>query len=173
MELTKKDRVGLLQSVWLFQPCTRRELNQLLTLTAVRDVPAGHQLTRDGQPRREFMVIVDGKADVMRKGKVVALIGPGDCVGEISLLDRREHVATVVATEPTRLLVMTGASFDLLLRDQPSFARNLLRTVSRRLRQALEDPFADALTATTPVTGALGHSDAARYGAFRRARDIT
>jgi len=138
MQLTKRDRVALLRLVWLFESCTRRELDQLLTLTAVREVEAGHRLSREGEPRREFMVIVDGKAEVARGGELLATLGPGDFVGEMSLLDRKEHVATVTATEPTRLLVMTGASFDLLLRDQPSFARNLLMIVSRRLREVVE-----------------------------------
>jgi CRP-like cAMP-binding protein len=128
MQLPKHDRVALLRSVWLFESCTLRELNQLVTLTAVREVEAGHHLSRKGDPPREFMVIVEGKAK----------LGPGDAVGEMSLLDRKERVATVIALEPTRLLVMTGASFDLLLREQPSFARNLLVVVSRRLRDVVE-----------------------------------
>jgi CRP-like cAMP-binding protein len=138
MQLPKHDRVALLRSVWLFESCTLRELNQLVTLTAVREVEAGHHLSRKGDPPREFMVIVEGKAKVVRHGEALATLGPGDAVGEMSLLDRKERVATVIALEPTRLLVMTGASFDLLLREQPSFARNLLVVVSRRLRDVVE-----------------------------------
>jgi len=141
MEVPRHDRVELLRSVWLFETCTRLELNQLVTLTAVREVGAGQHLSRKGDPPREFMVLVEGKAEVVRHGEALASLGPGDFVGEMSLLDRTERVATVTALEPTRLLVMTGASFDLLLRDQPSFARNLLVVVSRRLRHVLETRF--------------------------------
>jgi CRP-like cAMP-binding protein len=52
----------------------------------------------------------------------------------MSLLDRKERVATVTALTPATLLVMTGVNFDNMLREQPPFARNLLTMVSRRLR---------------------------------------
>jgi CRP-like cAMP-binding protein len=134
MRVPKRDRVELLRSVWLFAGCSNRELDQLATVTAVRDVPAGGQLTREGDRRREFGVLVEGKAEVRRQGELIATIGPGDAVGEMSLLDRKQPVATVTATEPTLVLVMTAANFDMLLRELPSFARNLLTIVSRRLR---------------------------------------
>jgi CRP-like cAMP-binding protein len=134
MRVPKRDRIDLLRSVWLFAACTNRELDQLATVTAVRDVPAGGHLTREGDRRREFGVLVEGKAEVRRRGELIATVGPGDAVGEMSLLDRKQSVATVTATEPTLVLVMTAANFDMLLRELPSFARNLLTIVSRRLR---------------------------------------
>jgi CRP/FNR family cyclic AMP-dependent transcriptional regulator len=134
MELTKHNRVDLLRSVWLFEGCTHRQLDQLATVAAVRAIPAGRHLSREGDPHREFMVIVDGKAEVTRHGQYIATLGPGDFVGEMSLLDRTDRVATVIAAEPTTLLAMTGANFDMILRDHPTFARNLLTVVSRRLR---------------------------------------
>jgi CRP-like cAMP-binding protein len=123
-----------LRSAWLFGACTRKELDQLATVTVVRDIPVGRFLSREDTRRREFSVIVEGKAEVRRSGELIATIGPGDCVGEMSLLDRKQTVATVTAIEPTRVLVMTAANFDMLLRELPLFARNLLTIVSRRLR---------------------------------------
>jgi CRP-like cAMP-binding protein len=134
MQLPKHNRIELLRSVWLFDGCTGRQLNQLATVSEVRAVHAGRRLSREGEPHREFMVIVDGKAEVTRHGRYVATLGPGDFVGEMSLLDRKERVATVTALSPTTLLTMTGANFDVILREQPAFARNLLTVVSRRLR---------------------------------------
>jgi CRP-like cAMP-binding protein len=134
MELSKTNRIDLLRSVWLFEGCSQRELDQLATVTAVRVVKAGQELSREGEPHREFMVIVDGKADVSRGGELIATLGAGDFVGEMSLLDRKERVATVTAVEPGHLLVMTGANFEMLLREQPAFSRKLLTVVSRRLR---------------------------------------
>jgi CRP/FNR family cyclic AMP-dependent transcriptional regulator len=134
MQLPKRSRVDLLRSVWLFEACSQRELDQLATVTAVRAVTSGHYLSREGDQHREFIVIVDGKAEVTRQHQNIAILGPGDFIGEMSLLDRKERVATVTALTPTTLLVMTGANFDMILRDHPSFARNVLTVVSRRLR---------------------------------------
>jgi CRP-like cAMP-binding protein len=135
MQIAKRSRVDLLRSVWLFEECSQRQLDQLATVADVRLVNAGDYLSREGEPHREFMVIVDGKAEVTRHGQHIATLGPGDSVGEMSLLDRRERVATVTALTPTTLLVMTGVNFDIILREQPSFSRNLLTVLSRRLRE--------------------------------------
>ena len=134
MQVTKHNRIDLLRSVWLFETCSGRELDKLATVAIPREVEAGRRLSREGGSRREFIVIVEGKAEVVRNGEVLATLGPGDFVGEMSLLDRQEHVATVTATEPSTLLLMTAANFDMLLREIPSFARSLLTIVSRRLR---------------------------------------
>jgi CRP-like cAMP-binding protein len=146
MQLPKHNRVHLLRSVWLFEGCSGRQLDQLATISSVRTVEAGECLSREGDPHREFMVIVDGKAEVTRRGTHIASLGPGDFVGEMSLLDRTERVATVTAVSPTTLLLMTGANFDMILREQPSFARNLLTVVSQRLR----DVETRYITAPTP-----------------------
>jgi CRP-like cAMP-binding protein len=134
MKLAKNARVDLLRSVWLFASCSGRELNQVATLAEVREVEAGTRLTREGDAHREFIVIVEGKAEVDKHGQLLSTLGPGDFVGEMSLLDRKQRVATVTAIEPSTVLVMTAASFELLMRDQPTFVRNLLTVVSRRLR---------------------------------------
>jgi CRP-like cAMP-binding protein len=134
MQVTKQSRVELLRSVWLFGECSRRELDQLATIGHVRDVRAGYEISREGDEGREFVVIVDGKADVVRDGQLLATVGAGDFVGEMSLLDRQERVATVTTTEPSTLLRITAANFDLLLREMPSFARHVLTVVARRLR---------------------------------------
>jgi CRP-like cAMP-binding protein len=134
VNIARRSRIELLQSVWLFDGCSRRQLDRLATLAEPLDVPAGRRLTREGEPRREFLIIVDGKAEVTRRGQQLAILGPGDFIGETSLLDRQERVAIVVTLEPTTLLAMTAASFDALVDDMPSIARNILTVVSRRLR---------------------------------------
>ena len=134
MRVRKSDRTDLLRSVWLFKECSLRELDRLATCAAPLDVGAGRRLVREGDARREFIVIVSGKAEVVRNGRHLAFLGPGDFVGEMSLLDRREPVATVTTTEPSTVLVMTAASFGALLVDVPSLARNMLAVVASRLR---------------------------------------
>ena len=85
---------------------------------------------------RELIVIMDGAAEVRRGDQVIATIGPGDAVGEMSLLDHREASASVVATTPSEIVVIDGRRFRPLLEEMPSMAVSLLATVSARLRDA-------------------------------------
>jgi len=134
VNVSKRSRMELLRSVWLFDGCSQRQLDRLATVAEPLEVPAGKHLTKEGGGRGEFLVIVRGSARVSRHGQQLAILGPGDFIGETSLLDRQERVATVVTLEPTTLLAMTAASFDTVLHEMPSIARNVLTVVSRRLR---------------------------------------
>jgi CRP/FNR family transcriptional regulator, cyclic AMP receptor protein len=73
------------------------------------DVPAGAKLAQEGRLAYEFFAIQDGTAQVTREGAPIAELGPGDFFGEIGLLGGERRVATVTATSPMRLVVLTGA----------------------------------------------------------------
>ena len=70
-------------------------------------MPEGKVLTTEGDPGREFFVLIEGTADVRRKGRKVNTMGAGDFFGEIALVSNRPRTATVTATSPLRLLVIT------------------------------------------------------------------
>ena len=73
------------------------------------DVPAGTKLAQEGRLAYEFFAIQDGTAQVTREGRAIADLGPGDFFGEIGLLGGERRVASVTATSPMRLVVLTGA----------------------------------------------------------------
>jgi CRP/FNR family cyclic AMP-dependent transcriptional regulator len=67
---------------------------------------------------------------------IIAILGPGDIVGEMSALDNRERSASVVTLEKTQVLWMDRASFESFLRQLPLVAFNLSCILSKRLRLA-------------------------------------
>jgi CRP/FNR family cyclic AMP-dependent transcriptional regulator len=67
---------------------------------------------------------------------ILALRGPGEIVGEMSLIDRQTRSANVVTLEPCTVLSWDRASFESCLRTMPALTMNLLRIVARRLRLA-------------------------------------
>lgn len=75
------------------------------------EVPAGRQLMRQGQLGMEAAVVVNGELEVVRDGKVVARLGAGDVVGELSLLDGAPRTADVRTATDTELLVFSRQSF--------------------------------------------------------------
>jgi CRP/FNR family cyclic AMP-dependent transcriptional regulator len=100
-------------------------------------VPAGKVLTREGEPGREFFVVVDGRARATLGSRTrVDPLGPGSSFGEMSLLDQGPRSATVEAETDMRLHVLDARGFSALISEVPSVARKVLRVMAERLRVA-------------------------------------
>jgi CRP-like cAMP-binding protein len=131
--LHKNAKVELIKRVPLFERCSKRELSQIASLADELDLPHGRTLTKEGAAGHEFVVIVDGAADVEREGRRVNTLRAGDFLGEIALVTGRPRTATVTTTKPSRLLVITAQAFRSLLRDVPSLQLKVLEALAARL----------------------------------------
>lgn len=129
-------KVALVEKIPLFEGFSTRELNQIARLVNEFEVPAGTRLATIGEPGREMFVIVEGEASVTARPERTTLLKPGDCFGEMSLLDGEPRSATVEATTPLRLLVLAQREFQQLLDETASLARKIMRTLCQRLREA-------------------------------------
>ena len=124
----------MLRAVPLFSTCSRPELESIAGLGTRTTVPAEKELTRQGQPGREFFLVVGGTARCLIDGREVARFGPGDFFGEMSLLDGRPRTATVVATTDLDVLVLDRREFATLLDELPGISRKLLEAMATRQR---------------------------------------
>ena len=131
--LRKDAKIELLKRVPLFERCSKRELAQIAALTDELDLPSARDLTREGTGGWEFIVLVEGEADVVRKGRKVNELGPGDFVGEISLVTGRPRTATVRTRGPARILVLAATGFRTLMRDVPAIQDKVLAAITARL----------------------------------------
>jgi CRP-like cAMP-binding protein len=133
VRLGKDAKVELIRQVPLFSRCSKKELQEIAKLADEVDLKEGKQLTREGDRGREFFVLLDGAAEVRRKGRKIRSLGKGDFLGEIALVSKAPRTATVTLTEPTRALVITAASFDRLMRQSPDIQRGVLEALAERL----------------------------------------
>jgi CRP-like cAMP-binding protein len=133
-------RAGQYQQVLLkvpmFQACSKRELTMVSRLAEDCRFESRDVLVREGDRGEEFFVIVDGKAEVSRGGRKVAVLGPGDFFGELALLDPAPRDATVTAVTPLEAVILGRRELTGLLAEVPSIARRLLVGMARRLREA-------------------------------------
>jgi CRP-like cAMP-binding protein len=97
------------------------------------DVPAGTKLAEEGRFAYEFFAIQEGTAEVTREGAVLATLGPGDFFGEIGLLGADRRVASVTATAPMHLAVLTGSQLRAIESRMPSVAGRIRATMTERL----------------------------------------
>jgi CRP/FNR family transcriptional regulator, cyclic AMP receptor protein len=131
--LRKNAKIELLKRVPLFERCSQRELAQIAMLADELDLPSARELTHQGAGGFEFIVLVEGQADVVRGVRVVNELGPGDFVGEIALVSGKPRTATVKTRGPARILVITASGFRTLMRDVPSIKDKVLAAVTARL----------------------------------------
>ncbi|MGH9057240.1 MAG: Crp/Fnr family transcriptional regulator [Acidimicrobiales bacterium] len=135
---SKRDKAAVLSRLPLFEECSARELGRLASLTVESGQPAGTMLTREGRDAGLMFVIVDGEAEVLSDGQVLARIGPGDVVGELSLIDGRARSASVRAVTDVDVLELAADDFRSVVDSSPAFVRNLLRAMSVRIRETDE-----------------------------------
>jgi CRP/FNR family transcriptional regulator, cyclic AMP receptor protein len=134
-----------LRNIGLFGALSDDVLEYLASQLSVETPPAGATLFREGEDASAMFVVISGEVEVLKKSKRgiearVAVLGPGDWFGEMSIVDIQPRSATVRALAPSRLLRVSAADLDALYRhDLRSYAiiiLNLARELSRRLRVA-------------------------------------
>ena len=134
--LSRDAKLDRLSGVQLFSACRKRDLTRIAALTEEVDVPAGRVLIRRGDTGRQCFVIVEGTAKVSLPGRKAARLGPGECFGELALLERAPRSADVTAETDMHLLVLGSREFSTLIADVPSVARGVLEAVATRVRTA-------------------------------------
>ena len=102
------------------------------------DFPAERVIARQGEIGTGFFLVVDGSVRVVRDGEEVAVLGPGEFFGELSVLDGLPRVAQVVAVDPTRCLALASWDFEQVLMENPALALAILRGLASRLRSVTE-----------------------------------
>jgi CRP-like cAMP-binding protein len=136
--LRKNAKIELLKRVPLFERCSKRELAEIAALADELDLPAARDLTRQGSGGYEFIVLVEGEADVLRGVRKVNELGPGDFIGEIALITGEPRTATVKTRGPSRVLVITASGFRTLMNDVPSIKDKVLAALTARIPDEYE-----------------------------------
>ena len=133
MALRRDAKIELLKRTPLFAACSKAELRALASSADELDLREGTVITREGRPGREFFVLVSGTARVTKDGKAIAELGAGDWFGEIALLTDTPRTATITATSPVDVLVITDRRFRQVVETMPSFALKILASLADRL----------------------------------------
>ena len=131
MRLLKDD----LRELDLFSEASRSELAVIARQLTRLKVKAGRVLVREGGIGNEFMIMVNGMAEVTQGGRSIATIGRGELVGEMALLQpfgsgRRN--ATVTAVTDAEIYAGSPAEFRSILEASPSVAAKVRQLIESR-----------------------------------------
>jgi len=128
-----------LAKIPLFQNLSAKQLEVVDALVTEIDVAPGRELIRQGEAGREFVVVVEGEAEVLRDGELIAVRGPGSFFGETALLLKRPRNASVVARTDMKIEVIARQDFARLLDEYPDLYAPLLQATAQRLAE-LDEP---------------------------------
>jgi len=127
-------KIKALSTVGIFSGCSQKELQSVARLCTPLSLEEGFVLTKEGTPGLQCFVIADGTASVTIGGRKVNEVGPGECVGELALLDGGPRTATVTAESPMNVYALSVSEFRSLLRVSPSILGKIATSLARRLR---------------------------------------
>jgi len=131
---------ALLGGVALFRSMDDDERRALAAVMDLREVRAGAIVFQAGEEGDSLLCVVDGRLDTLVKDNagqeiVLAVVGPGDAVGEMSMLDGRPRSATVRCTEDARLLVLERDHLLAVLPRSPHLALDMMAQMAARARR--------------------------------------
>lgn len=136
------------------------ELRRIADAAQLRTFAEGECLFEIGEPGRSLFIVTAGTVQVMHPHRAanfqLARIGPGEFIGEMSLLDDSPRSATAKAICEVEALVLDKADFNELIEGRPDVALHLLAVMSRRMRRADEHISGlNSQAVRDPVTGLL------------------
>jgi CRP-like cAMP-binding protein len=121
-----------LANIPLFSDLSEEDLQALSTYADEVTVSEGKHLVDEGGYAYDLFVIVEGQAQVIVGGDVVAELGPGDFFGEAGVLEKQQRNATVVAKSRMRLVTLTGWDLRRMRRQLGSVVEKLEQAIEQR-----------------------------------------
>src|SRR6059058_5310908 len=134
--------VHFLKNVKLFAELSPDSLAKLGTCLKTAEFPPAEVIVREGAPGVSMYIIKSGLVEIRKKDPatgidfMVAQLGDGAAVGEMSLLTGKPRSATVSTVQPTVVFTLTRADFRNLLTQHPEISLGLARILAERLEDA-------------------------------------
>lgn len=167
-DLKKDDTRNLLVDIELFAGLTSTQLDWVAQRTHRRVFEAGRNVMTIDQPGEAVYIILHGTVKIhIEQGErdvIISILGAGDLLGEMSLIDSIGRSASAVTLEDSLVLWMDKITFNHMLDNFTAVARNLVKILSARVR--LSDQLIQAL-ATLDVNGRVARqllAFAEKYG---------
>ena len=139
--MTTEEKLELVRQFAVFKNVDDAALGTMLEHAQEFDFPQGHLIAREGNMGTGLFLILIGRVKVMRHGVQVDTSGPGEILGELSVLAQAPRIATLVASEPVVCLGIASWHVDEILK-QPGLA-NSFREVEQGHRHREEQRRAD------------------------------
>jgi hypothetical protein len=135
--MSPMERVLALRKIPLFQELSTADLRRLADLAEERSFADGEVISSEGEVGDELHLVLAGTVDVTRGGtgsaSTVARRGPGEVVGEMSIITRKPRVASLIAEGDVRTIRIGRQEFESMIRERPDVSLAMMRVLAERL----------------------------------------
>ena len=134
--LTREDKIAWLGQVPLFAGCSPEVVARLADASGEQVFGAGQVIVKQGQVGNGLYIVLAGEVRIVAGDDELTRLGPGEIIGELSVIDQQPRTASAIATSETRCLALASWDLIAMLEQDPGLAMNLLRELAGRLRRA-------------------------------------
>ncbi|WP_072343435.1 Crp/Fnr family transcriptional regulator [Actinomyces urinae] len=158
-----------ISQVPLFEGLDEAQQNSLRSKMGQTTLRRGEVLFEEGEPGNRLYIITEGKVKLGHtstdgRENLLAVLGPGEIIGELTLFDPGPRSTTATAVSPVTLLHLDHADLNAILDTNPTMGKHMLRALARRLRRTNES-LADLVFSDVPGRVAKALLDLAdRFG---------
>jgi CRP/FNR family transcriptional regulator, cyclic AMP receptor protein len=121
-----------LKRIPLFKDVPDEDLRLIATFAESKEVGEDSVIMKEGGYSNEFMAIESGKVEIQKDGQKVAELGPGEIFGEAGLLEKSRRNASVVAKEPTRLIIIKQWEMARMRKKLPHVVEEIKKLLEER-----------------------------------------
>jgi CRP/FNR family cyclic AMP-dependent transcriptional regulator len=143
-ESFKEELCQMLESAQIFSDFSRNEIQTLANYARAYAVEKGVTIFKEGHKGGFMCIVIEGRVDIFkesdtRENKRITTIRPGKTMGEMSILDELPYSASTIATEDTKIVMITKRNFDNMTEKFPELGLRVMRKIAKllslRLRQ--------------------------------------
>lgn len=139
--MAHEENKAFLRRVPLLSSLSELQLSTLAAASVRRSFPKGRTIVAEGEPSQSLYILLSGRAKVQRsdaEGKevILAMIGPGEFFGEMSLIDDAPRSASVITIESCDFMAIQKDSFKAMLAQSSDMSMQIMRGLVKRLREA-------------------------------------
>jgi hypothetical protein len=136
-QLSTLERVLFLRKVSLFSHLSPLDLEHIALLTQERNYANGEVIAGEGELGEELFIVVEGTVRVVqgreKDEREIARRGPGDVIGEMSVITQAPRIASLIAAGSVRTVPLGRREFESVLRERPEVALAVIRVLVERL----------------------------------------
>lgn len=138
LEYGLSERTDVLDGTSWMQSFKWSQLEKIAAYMDVYDIPDNTQIFLEGSKETDFCLLVAGRVRILKKsadGKTheIAILGKGNALGEMSLVDGAPRSASAVMKGDGRIIVMSEYNYNRLCEEEPSIALALVTNIARLL----------------------------------------
>lgn len=132
------EKVLFLQNIEMFSDIPSEQLAHLAAITTMIRCSKGDALFEENEPSQTLYLLIEGKVQLMRDGKLTREVSKNEPVGVWGFFDQEPRLVTAVCAEDSQLLRIDSTEFFDLLEERVHMSRGLLKYFVKRIRRLIE-----------------------------------